>query len=111
MKIFNKENGKKVVKKVAKGIGFVATTIGATSALITAIVLEDGKSKNDNQCSTGYYDAVQVITNSDMLDCNKQRALESLKRFSDDKYYKAIISIMQSDMLDCLKIEMIEQLG
>ena len=58
-----------------------------------------------------YSDVVGVIMDCDMLDSNKNKAMELLKKNGNTEYYKTIIKIIKSNMLDSSKVKAIATLN
>lgn len=102
MKTFNTEN----IKRFTKGL--VDFGVGCAYLAIVSRVLFGKNILRKHEASSGYYDAVTAIVNSDMFDSSKRNAIEALKSDGTDEYYKSIISIIGSDMFDTEKIRLIK---
>lgn len=64
--------------------------------------------KNDDQRTIGYYDAVRLIMGTSMLASDKHACIEAMKRDAGEDYYLAAIEIAESSMLGSDKIAAIK---
>lgn len=94
----------KYTKALGKGIAY-----GALLAFVggTKITVKQTYSVGP----VGYYDAVNSIMESDMLDSYKREIVEMIKPDCDSEYYKTIVSVIKSDMLDSYKRDTIKTLS
>ena len=56
-------------------------------------------------------EAVMAVADSDMLSCDKQEIIETIRRGETSDYYRGIIGIAGSDMLSSDKYDSIERLN
>lgn len=61
--------------------------------------------------ATNYYEVVDVIVNSDMLESYKEELIEIIENFKTPSYYQAVANIVNSDMLTSTKVEMIKTMS
>ena len=92
-------------KALGKGIAYGALLILACG---TKIKIE----RTYNSCNpVGYYDAVNSIMESNMLDSYKREIVEMIKPDSNSDYYNSVISVLESNMLDSYKRDTIKTLS
>ena len=58
----------------------------------------------------GYYDAIDSVMESDMLDSYKNEIVDMIKTNAEPRYYKSVITVIASDMLDSYKRDTIKKL-
>ena len=61
--------------------------------------------------ATNYYDVVDVIVSSDMLESYKEELIEIVENFKTPSYYQAVANIVNSKMLTSTKVEMIKTMS
>lgn len=91
-------------KSVGKGMAYglaLATVCGTKITVKRTYVSE----------TAGYYEAVDSVMNSNMLDSYKRTVVEMIKPDGNSGYYKSVISVMESNMLDSYKRDTIEALS
>ena len=69
------------------------------------------KTQNKKAYATNYYDLVEVIVNSDMLDSYKEELIGLIENYKAPSYYQAVANIVNSDMLTSTKIDMIKTIS
>jgi hypothetical protein len=89
MKDFKVEHKGNGIKMLGKIIGYVALY----HILPRVLHSESVTDKNDRR-TVSYYDAVDVIMDSNMFASEKREAVKAMKRDGSKEYYKSIIGII-----------------
>jgi hypothetical protein len=97
------------ITKVAKAV----VNIGASLYMLKEMGFFDkpNKMRFVKTYATNYYEVVDVIVNSNMLDSTKEELIEIVENFRAPSYYKAIANIVNGNMLESTKIEMIKTMS
>lgn len=69
------------------------------------------KTQINKSYATNYYDVVDIIVNSDMLDSYKEELIGIVENFKAPSYYQAVANIVNSKMLTSTKIDMIKTMS
>ena len=98
--------------QIAK-IGKAVINIGASLYVFRSMGFFDKPNKTQikKTYATNYYDVVEVIVNSDLLDSYKQELIELVNNFEPPGYYQAIANIVNGNMLASTKVEMIKTMS
>lgn len=97
------------IAKVAKAV----VNIGASLYMIKEMGFFDkpNKARLAKTYATNYYEAVDVIVNSNMLDSTKEELIEIVENFKNPSYYQTIANIVNGNMLESTKIETIKNMS
>ena len=100
------------VKQIAK-VGKVIVNIGASLYMFKEMGFfnKPNEAQHTKAYATNYYEVVDVIVCSDMLDGYKQDLIELVENFKTPSYYQAVANIVNSDMLASTKVEMIKTMS
>ena len=97
------------IVKVTKAV----INIGASLYMFKEMGFFDkpNKTRINKTYATNYYDVVNVIVNSDMLDSYKEEMINVVENFKAPSYYQAVTNIVNSNMLTSTKIDMIKKMS
>ena len=100
------------VKQIAK-VGKAIVNIGASLYMFKEMGFfnKPNEEQHTKVCATNYYEVVDVIVSSNMLEGYKEDLVEIVDKFQTPSYYKAVANIVNSDMLASTKLEMIKTMS
>lgn len=91
-------------------LGNAIVNIGASLYMFKKMGFFDKYLENKNK-ATDYYEVVEVIVSTDMLERYKMELINVVENNKTPSYYKAVTEIVKSDMLTANKVEMIRNMS
>lgn len=97
------------IAKVAKAVIKIGVSLYTFKSL--GFFNKPNETQNKKTYATNYYELVEVIVNSDLLDSYKEELIRMIENFKPPGYYQAIANIVNGDMLTSTKLEMIKAMS
>ena len=84
--------------------------IGASLYVFKSMGFFNNSNKQQSKIiyATNYYEIVQVIVNSNMLDSYKQELIDLVENNRVPSYYQAVANVVNGSMLASTKVDMIK---
>lgn len=97
------------IAKVAKAVVNIGTSLYMFKEM--GFFDKPNKMRSAKTNATNYYEVVEVIVNSDMLDSSKEELIEIVENLKAPSYYQAVANIVNGNMLESTKIEMVKMMS